>query len=591
MPPAAEGAGGGVVGEQRLRPEQQRLLRVIGQMPLAAASDLAPILGPAERVLARRLARLRRGGWLGSIRRGMTRPPQRRWFLTGRAVAELYMVDHTHLGPRELARGDGRLPVGQAGRRGRPPLALDHEHLGHLTDLAGTPFRAPLVSWAGQAADVHEHPPWTATARGLQVCLRRLAMLETIYQLAPRLARDGLLRQAEWREAPPLSDFRLLRRSGHYVALARYGRDYWTPFSYAGLHATERILRRKQQHRFWNLDCYSGEQQRVFQISNRVFYEDPDQAVEPSALVVVAADRWAAELARATLGGATPTLICTPDRRCSAPVDARRSRDLVSDPQAGYHLGRPERLSGWLRRHPDLEALNGELAYRLFLLIAQFPGMRPAWLSEIAGVSASAVGRALGRFVETGLAARYEGRLYLAEAGMRRAANLSRIRPAVVRSRHGRYLRAASRRRELRHDDGLNRLVVGFAREGVEAFAGWRGELNLPGLTQVRPDLLLLVSAGPFGSGPHAVEYERRAVERGPIELKLGPYRRAAAAGRPLPVLFVCETERAVAHFLNARRSLPLLAATESAALTGPLTGERTVWSEPRRSVRLRCDP
>ena len=54
-----------------------------------------------------------------------------------------------------------------------------------------------------------------------------------------------------------MTDFRLLRHGGFYHAVARYGPDLWTPFTYAGLHATERALRRKEQHRFWGVDCYS----------------------------------------------------------------------------------------------------------------------------------------------------------------------------------------------------------------------------------------------------------------------------------------------------------------------------------------------
>ena len=87
-----------------------------------------------------------------------------------------------------------------------------------------------------------------------------------------------------------MTDFRLLRRGGFYHAVARYGPDPWTPFTYAGLHATERALRRKEQHRFWGVDCYSHEEDRYLRIGNRLFYEDPDQAVEPSGQIVVAAD-------------------------------------------------------------------------------------------------------------------------------------------------------------------------------------------------------------------------------------------------------------------------------------------------------------
>ena len=39
-----------------------------------------------------------------------------------------------------------------------------------------------------------------------------------------------------------MTDFRLLRHGGFYHAVARYGPDLWTPFTYAGIHATQRVL-------------------------------------------------------------------------------------------------------------------------------------------------------------------------------------------------------------------------------------------------------------------------------------------------------------------------------------------------------------
>ena len=151
--------------------------------------------------------------------------------------------------------------------------------------------------------------------------LRRLAMLEPVYRLAPDLLKSGRVNWpandvAATREVR-MTDFRLLRHGGFYHAVARYGEQVWTPFTYAGLHATERALRRKEQHRFWGVDCYSHEEDRYLRIGNRLFYEDPDQEVEPSAQIVVASDAWARELARSTLSEDTPTLFCTPDGQCS----------------------------------------------------------------------------------------------------------------------------------------------------------------------------------------------------------------------------------------------------------------------------------
>ena len=320
-----------------------------------------------------------------------------------------------------------------------------------------------------------------------------------------------------------MTDFRLLRHGGFYHAVARYGNDVWTPFTYAGIHATERVLRRKEQHRFWGVDCYSHEEKRYFRIGNRLFYEDPDQEVEPSAQVVVAADAWAWELAQSTLSGSVPTLFCTPDGQCSQAVELRPSRDLVSDPTGHPVLGRPEDADLWLTEHPDMEAIDGRTAHRLFLAVCQFPAMRASWLREIVRGSPAGIARHLGRFVETGLVAVFDGRHYLSELGMRRAANMSRVLPAVIQRRHGAYLDRWYREHEVRHNDGVNGLVMQFSREGVETVAGWRGEVNIPGLTQVRPDLLVRVAEGPFGAGVYYIEYERYAVR--PSWARRGPGR------------------------------------------------------------------
>ena len=439
----------------------------------------------------------------------------------------------------------------------------------------------------------HEHPPWTATSRGVEMSLRRLAMLEPVYRLAPDLISSGRVHRPAGESAATrevrMTDFRLLRHGGFYHAVARYGEDVWTPFTYTGIHATERVLRRKEQHRFWGVDCYSSEEDRYLRIGNRTFYEDPDQEVEPSAQVVVAVDAWARELARRTLSGNTPTLFCTPDGRCTPAVELRPSRDLVSDPSDHPAVGRPETAEVWLRQNPDAAVIDGRLAHRLFLAVCQFPAMRAPWLAEVARGSPSEVSRHLGRFVDTGLVAVFDGRHYLSEPGMRRAANMSRVLPAIIRSRHGAYLDRWYREHEEHHNDGVNRLVVRFVREGAAVVAGWRGEMNVPGLTWVRPDLLVQVSEGALGAGAYCIEFERSAVAPQDVDHKLGPYRRMAASGRPLPLLMVCETARGRRNFRTAAGALPMLTATLERALARPLTGAVTVWSRNGVPAALHC--
>ena len=320
-----------------------------------------------------------------------------------------------------------------------------------------------------------------------------------------------------------------------------------------------------------------------------MFYEDPDQQVEPSGLVVVAADPWALELAKQTLSGSTPTLFCTPGGDCSEPVELLPSRDLVSDPAGHPTVGRPENVGLWLREHPDIAAIDGMTAHRLFLTVAQFPAMRASQLREIVQGAAGEISRHLRRFVQTGLVAVFDGRHYLSEPGMRRAANMSRVLPSVLRSRHGAYLDRPFRESQQQHNDQVNRLVMRFAREGVEAVAGWRAEVNVSGLTQVQPDLVVLVAEGPFGAGTYSIEVERRAVQPREVAEKLGPYRRLAAIGRPLPLLMVCETGPGERNFRAAGGGLPMLTTTLERALAGPLTGAVTVWLGDAGPAPLHC--
>ena len=271
-------------------------------------------------------------------------------------------------------------------------------------------------------------------------------------------------------------------------------------------------------------------------------------------------------------------------------VELRASRDLVADPPDHPALGRPENVGRWLARNPDLAALDGPRAYRVFMTVAEFPALRASHMRSIVGGSSAEVSRVLDDFVSTGLVAEFDGRYYLAELGMRRAAALSRVSAAAIRRRHGAYLDEWYREHEALHNDGLNRLVARFAQDGVAVAAGWRGEVNVPKVTQVRPDLLVPVVAGPHGGAYHALEYERTARASQRVENKLRPYRRMFEMGPPLPVLMVCDSQQAVENFLASAGGLPILATSMDVALQGPLTGTNTVWVSPAgRPVELHC--
>ena len=393
---------------QPLNDEQRRLLKITARMPLASAANLASVMETTEDQVRGMLSRLRSGGWVSSVMRGMTERRQHRFFLTSNAVDLLYVTGHQHPSPREEARALSLAefhPQGQLPQDYLERFALDHDHPVHLESHAGSPFNSsdPVENGRDYDAASHEHPPWTATSWGLAMSLRRLAILESVYRLAPDLLCSGRLSLPADDMAAAgdvrMTDFRLLRYGGFCHAVARYGQDFWTTFTYAGLHATERVLRRKEQHRFWGVGCYSSEEDRYFRIGNRVFYEDTDQEVEPSAQVVISADAWAGELARSTLSGNTPTIFSTPGGLCTPGVELRPFRDLVSDPAGHPTVGRPEAVNLWLRDNPDMAAFDGPTAHRLFLAVCQFPAMTASWLAEVVKGSPAEVGRHLRRFV------------------------------------------------------------------------------------------------------------------------------------------------------------------------------------------------
>ena len=512
-------------------------------MPLASAPNLAPILETDEHRVRARLSPVRRAGWIASVHVGMTEPQQQRWFLTGRAARALYVNDLR-------------------------------------SDSAGD--------------DDRDHLPWTATARGVRTCLRRLAWLEQVYRLAPGLLHSGWLRVPPGDAAEPaelaMSDFRLLRYGGWFHAVAHYGDRYWVTFTYVGLHATERSLRRKRAHRFWGLDAYSADHDAHERAADRVFYGDPTYDAVPSAQVILAADSWAARLAQREFARDAQPLICTPGGLWGDPVELRPSGDRVDDPATPMEVGRAEHLRRWRSINTDVVALTEPLTYTTFMEVAQFPALRSEQLSQLLSASQEGINAALATLVEVGLIDRFDGHCYLTERGLRRAANLSRLLSSALIRRHGAYLIPTFRLRQRRHDGGVNRLVLQFAAEGAAAFVGWRGEINVPSVTQVRPDLVVLVSDGPFGSGAYSLEYERSATTPSEIIDKIRPYRKCAAVGRPAPLLMVCETETAAERFAEYGSILPLLVTHTAAVEAGRLTGDVTVWRRrDADTVSLHC--
>ena len=147
---------------EQLNDGQRRLLRIIARMPLASVNNLASVMETSEDRVRAMLGRLRSGGWVTSVVRGMTERRQHRWFLTRRAVDLLYVTDHQHPAPREEARAAGLAafhPEGELPEDYRERFALDHDHPMHLEGQGDSPFTAGNADDEnGDSGTDHEHP-------------------------------------------------------------------------------------------------------------------------------------------------------------------------------------------------------------------------------------------------------------------------------------------------------------------------------------------------------------------------------------------------------------------------------------------------
>ena len=125
---------------QTLNGEQRRLLKITARMPLASVANLAPVLGLDEERVRRMLGRLRSGGWVASVLRGMTERRQHRFFLTrqGRGPAL------RHRPPAPQPQGGGpRLGPGRLPPRGRTA---------RRTSGSGSPWTTiTRPTWKGRA--------------------------------------------------------------------------------------------------------------------------------------------------------------------------------------------------------------------------------------------------------------------------------------------------------------------------------------------------------------------------------------------------------------------------------------------------------
>ena len=517
----------------------QAIIEDLAYQPWSSARELAEKPGVEEQAMRRKLSSLTKRELIVSAKLGMTQRARDRFILTEKGVLSRFDTSHLHPSVGAVRRARAAAPMDPAGEtvaKFRDRYDLSHEH---------SPFGEDRR---------HEHAPWTATESGARIILPRLGLAEWVYRHGPDLLNTGILRPIKAPTgfvSPGLTRLRWLSKGGLYHCIGEYGPDVWVAFTWVGPHVTERILREKIQTRYWGLLALKADEQ----VGAATEFQP-----EPSAHVVVAIDAVAARLAKRVFGRQEHTAIVTvgkPGPRENTVATYRVSRDRLGDPVAPGKVGDAKVLVDALAKMEVPVPAYGAPEYRLFCQVFETVGMDGTQLADVARVSRGIARSILQRFESRGLLRMLDGGYYPDQEGFRAAAAISRVGVATVRSRFGCFLVDEYRRAQKSHNEGLAELVCHFAKSGIPIFGGWRDEINVPGLTQLKPDGLVEVG-DENGSVFFAVEYERSAKGDKRVWKKLSPYRKLVEEGRRVLVLFVLDSERAERQFLAQSNGLPL---------------------------------
>ena len=389
--------------------------------------------------------------------------------------------------------------------------------------------------------------PWQVTETGLRWLIRRLPAVEAFYGIAPHLfSHPDVLTPHEIYLTPDPdesptgfhSDTKLVEfqwmQDGEIQAVAHYEHGAWLPLIWVGSMVSETVIKRKAesakkqlagglQPAGWVIVCDDG----------LAAHQASDAWSDPDALVLVAHGRAS--------------------RRMRPSAFSLRSLRETATPK---DLGKPETIATWVDEDPEMLALNGARPYALFRFIADWPGATPQQLKIALGESYRAILRPLRR---AGLVAGLDGGFYLGRAGILAVAHMDRISWQSVQSRLGAYLKpdGVYRRSQQRHNRSIVDVVLTLYRRDAIPYGGWRALHNIPGVTQVVPDAVVLRTRDDGPKFALFIEVEFTARTPAQIEAKLEPYRLAQQnTGDRIPCLFLVEDEHVRQRYASAGQDL-----------------------------------
>ena len=232
---------------------------------------------------------------------------------------------------------------------------------------------------------------------------------------------------------------------------------------------------------------------------------------------------------------------------------------------------------------------DGAWLIRLLWLVEQWPASTKKTLGKLSRQSSGRVKSGVDRLVGRGLLRQRDNRYTVERVGLAGAARRDR----VWNGRPGRHFSISKIEnlydgRLRQHEQGLLRVMRGFAEANCSVASGWRAYDVMGSSGQIAPDGVVMMNDGPFGPGWHYVEYELRARGEKLVDAKLRGYYSKVRAN-DFPVMIVCrpETEE---MFRRKGEGLPMMVTTVPEIRRGSLTSDGsvdTVWRVNGDPVRV----
>ena len=468
--------------------------------------------------------------------------------------------------------------------------------------------------------DTHIHPPWSDTKDGAGDLYKRIEVLHAFYSAFPSVFKGDGAAWFDGEEAPRPVAWRWLKHGQLVPGVGFYRNsksEYRIGFCWAGRNLDEKALVERWNNRFSDRRLVGVSEAGELERERDKYIDPPDPDYDPtpqlSGYAMFGPDSCALYLAHRAIprtyyirspaflwvdtgtgvrvreGVATPSIDDVADRFSDQGVGM--PQHLCPDRQEDGEPGpRRPQLPVYIRRTAPL---SNVLGFRIFTFLADWSGLTREQIVRLCQDSWGRADEMLKAMLALDLIQVKEGMYYLGSGGCTYLANLDGVHVNTVRARVDREIREDHKqvRAHRRHTIGRNDMMIAMREAGLSVYPGWRTLHNIPDVTQIPPDalLLVLVNHGTNVEGPVLVfvEFERSARNPADVEKKFEPYVKTAREGQPIYVVFVCETDEGAANFRaeveSVYREEGLLVIAMVATLRevkeGPLTGLGAVWN------------